>query len=50
MDLRFAFTIGALMLLAGVGAVTLSGDVRLVLLIFLAGLGVKTFIAWKRLQ
>lgn len=50
MNVRFALTMAALILLAGIGAVTTSGDVRFVLLIFLAGLAVKTFIAWKRLQ
>lgn len=50
MNQRFAATIAALTLLAVTGAATLSGDFRLALLIFLAGLAVKTVIAWKRSQ
>lgn len=50
MNVRFVLTLAALILLGGIGAATTSGDVRFVLLIFLGGLAVKTFIAWKRLR
>jgi hypothetical protein len=44
--LRQAFA--AYAVLAGIGAATLEGDIRLVLLIFLAGLALKSYIACLR--
>ena len=45
MNIRFAAAMAAYAILAFLGAVTLSGKIRIALWIFLGGLAVKTVIA-----
>ena len=47
MKVTFPVAMGSYAILALVGGFALTGKIRLAVLVFLAGLAVKTLIAWK---